>query len=828
MNRQKARILLSGLLASLLPAFSAAAAEPPCIVLKNGRILSISGGELSAIPRGTVVIRGKKITAVGPSIPLPEEATVIDLTGRWILPGFIDAHSQVGVRGESDEVTSAITEDLRLLDGFDPWDPEIKRHLERGVTSVALSPGDRNVVGGLVSWIKLVPGRIPVPLVDARIALKASLSRAVLGGPSFPRYPTAVSGALELFQEWLQGKAGEPARNGKGGGLPVLVRIENRSQGEQAIQLLKASNRPHILLAGRSIEAEALRLLAPNCPVILGPFDLADSSRILSGSAVLEEIGIPLAFGGGGERRDLLTTAVLAMRGGLSRAGALSALTDGPARILGLDGRLGSIVPQADADLVVWSGDPFTLSSKVELVLVNGEIVFRAPPQARNLEAPGSGAPGNRIDVSASRVASPEELSPMEEASPEAPAILIRAGRIHPVSAESFPDGQILVARGKIIQVGRNLTPPAGTEIVDVAGDVFPGLIEPCTSLGIPVRPAEEFRELTPEMRAVRGVDRDSRKLGEALRSGISALGITPGDRNVIGGLGAVIKTAPGRRAGDLVRSDAFLQASLTPSAASGNQSLRFGPPSSFYHRIPTTRMGTVFLLRRAFFEALDLRLPRGMSHPDGPDFSGESESSLARYLTSPGKAILAETLRGRRPLFLFAEKRQEIEAALRIADEFEEILTRLVLVGFSEGMELIPEIQARGYQVLLSPGGEVRGITGQETLRLAALLAGAGVEFAYVSERDEEVPLLRERLGFSLRFGLDADRMLRAATLGAARILGVEKRLGAIEPGKDADLVALQGGGPLDATAAIEWVMVDGRIYRVPHSSGRSETATW
>jgi imidazolonepropionase-like amidohydrolase len=783
---------------------------PSILALRGGRILSARGGALNLIPRGTVLIQEGRILAVGEDLPVPPGAEIIELEGGWVLPGFIDAHSQLGARGESDEVASAVTEDLRLLDAFDPWDPEIEQTLRVGVTAAALSPGDRNVIGGRVTVIKLIPGRVPVRAASERSAVKASLGRGVLGARNFPRYPTSQSGAMELFGRWLAARktAAPPPASARAPErpLPVLLGVENRSQAERALALLRTAGRDAILLGGRSLDARALERLDPPCPLVLGPFDLADPRLLLSGPAALERMGRTFAFAGAGSRRDLLTSAVLAMRAGLSRGAALSALTDAPARLYGLGSRLGRLETGADADLVVWSGDPFTLEARVEQVLIDGETVFKQERAQRRSEPGREPAPPR---PAAPRPPELVDFRRLPDASAgEEPALLIRARRLHPVSSPPIDGGRILVRGGRIEAVGRELEAPPGVQTIDFDGEVFPGLVDGGAPLAIRGLAAEEFRELTPEVRAADGVDRDSRELIRALRAGVTTAAITPGDRNVIGGLGAVMKTAPGRRAGDVLRGDAFLSASLTEAATDGNVNLRFSPPFSFYHRLPTTRMGTVFLLRRSFFEALDLG-------PPGDDAAGVE--TLGRLLTPAGKDVLAGALRGGMPLRLAAQSRQEIEAALRIASDFP---ARVTLEGFAEGMGLIPQVAARKWGVLLAPldpGDEPNRGSAAVTLRLSALLDEAGVEFGFASREAAAVPQLRERLSLSLRSGLDAAKTLRAATLGAARLLGVADRVGSLEPGKDADLVAVRGGGPLDPGASVEWVMVDGKIYPSP-----------
>ncbi len=384
--------------------------------------------------------------------------------------------------------------------------------------------------------------------------------------------------------------------------------------------------------------------------------------------------------------------------------------------------------------------------------------------------------------------------------------ILIRAARVHPVSSGPIENGEILVAGGKIAAVGRSLALPSGARVIEVPGEVFPGLIEGGAALG---GGADEFRELTPHLRVAAGLDRDSRVFERALQGGVTTAAVTPGGRNVIGGLGVVVKIRPGRRAQQDVRVDAFLSASLTAESFAGNMNLRGSAPFTFYHRIPTTRMGTVFLLRRSFFEALGLALPAGLEAPE--------ESTLGQFLDRSGKETLAETLCGARPLRVRARERQEIEAALRLASEFR---VPVVIEGFGEGADSIGALSSSRSSVLLSPLDvsievpfDLTRPALRDAHRLPALLDAAGIEWAFASGSAAETPLLRERLGLSLRSGLTAGRALRAATLDAARLLGVSDRTGSIEAGKDADLVAVGGGGPLDLASRVEWVMVEGEL---------------
>lgn len=413
------------LLALLLPLAVVAGGGPgerpappenlPIQALRHVRVVTIdSAGELSVLPRGTVLLEGDTIRAVGEAIPAPPGAEVFDLEGRWLLPGFIDAHYLPGyLHGDANEYTEAITEEFQPLLGFDPWDPELERAMRLGVTSLAVAPGDRSVVGGQVTVVSVVPGRYPLNLAGNVPAFKASVGLRALGNTSLPRYPTSVSGAIALLRRWaaehvarrvaradasggipvdgeapgLETSGGEAPVEGEGSGSApslaskaerILISVETRTQAELVLRIFRRTPLIPVLLHAREISGAAWNELRASPAAILGPHDLGDPARVLECPAKLERLGVPVAFATHGRRQDLLTTAVLAMGQGLSFRSALAALTDTPARIYGLGDRLGRIEAGLRADLVLWSGNPFSLTARVEGVWVGGRRIHGA------------------------------------------------------------------------------------------------------------------------------------------------------------------------------------------------------------------------------------------------------------------------------------------------------------------------------------------------------------------------------------------------------------------------------------------------------------------
>jgi imidazolonepropionase-like amidohydrolase len=771
----------------------------PTVVLRGVRVPAAAAGGAVDLEDATVVLRGAKIAAVGGGdVAVPEGAVVHELASRWLLPGFIDAHSHLTLEGESDDVSSALTEELQVIDAFDPWDEEVPKVLGRGVTTVALAPGRLNVVGGVVSLVKLRPGRVPLAVVKDRAAIKASLAPDV----SRPRYPAAYSGALDVFRSWAGG-------SGVRLDAPLLVHVEWFTQVEHVLDLLAGRSGPLVFIEGSLPDERVWRRLGGSAGIVLRAYGVDERPAVLRTPSRLEAAGVRFAFGTSGTRRDLLTAAVLSMQHGLSEAAVLRALTRDAAALYGVEGRIGAVAAGADADLVVWSANPFSLNARVERVFVDGEEVFAAQsmPSSGPVEHK-EGAP-RTLTVSAVHAAEAASAPRSSEAEPALQsAYLVRADRVYTAAGPPLGRGEVLVRGGKIAAVGRDLVNAEGAgdvRVLEVRGSVIPGLVDAGSGLGLRGPRADEYRELTSALSVIGAADLDHSDRRRALEAGVTTAALTAGTRNVIGGVAAIVKTAGASLSRAVVEPRAFISASLTPDAYSGNQSLRFGRPTSYVYRMPTTRMGSVFLLRRAFQEALGdpeafAPWPFGFAGEFTPVLLDAERAELRGFLRSGRVRVRAET-------------REEVLAALRLGDECG---ASVELEGAREAIDLAGELASRKTAVFLDAGEDwtVRDLEARPGLsaRLARELARAGVPFAYTSGEGAEVARLRENAAWSLRWGLGEAEVLAAITSAPARLLGVAERAGSIEPGKDADLVALSGE-PFSPAAAVLWVMVDGEV---------------
>lgn len=376
------------------------------ILLKNGKVLTMTGVNYDA---GDVLVADGKIRAVGAGLCAPEGAQVIDCTGRTVMPGMIDAHCHIGLsedgtmyEGEdSNEAVNPVTPHVRAIDGINPADVAIREARLGGVTTVCVGPGNSNVFGGVMSAFKTRGSRIDDMLMKETFAIKAALGE----GPKETYAPKKVMpmtrmGIAGLMREhlvrartYLDKKASgrldkidlryEALGRVLEREIPLVVHANRmddiytalRIKREFAIDLVLTQASDAYLMADAIREAGVPVVLAS---VLTGRLSVEMARMSHRAPVVLEQAGVtycistdappvPIQF--------LPTSAASAVREGLDPEAALRAVTITPARVLGIDERVGSLEPGKDADIVVYGGSPFNLMSRIELVMMDGEIV---------------------------------------------------------------------------------------------------------------------------------------------------------------------------------------------------------------------------------------------------------------------------------------------------------------------------------------------------------------------------------------------------------------------------------------------------------------------
>ena len=368
---------------------------------------------------------------------------------------------------------------------------------------------------------------------------------------------------------------------------------------------------------------------------------------------------------------------------------------------------------------------------------------------------------------------------------------------------QTFEVGVVLIEGGKIKTVGADITIPDGAEIIDATGKfVLPGLIEPHCHValfadGIDPRyyDGNEMTDpATPQMRALDAIHPEDLAFADLRAAGVTTINISPGSGNVIGGQTAVVKTA-----GRTVEEMLLLAPGAMKMALGENPKRVYGEQK----KLPSTRMGNAAVLREWLTKA-KLYVEKREQHGDKPE-PFEIDLRLE---------ALADVVTGKLQVHIHAHRADDIMTAIRIAEEFE---LDYVLIHATEGYKIADVIAEKGAPCIPGPvlfsrrKLELSGLTPAN----AGILANAGVKVAIQTDEGSATKYLRLNAVLAASEGMDEAAALRAITLTAAEVLGIEDRVGSLEPGKDAD-VTIFSGHPFDvAHSHVERVMIEGKtIY--------------
>ena len=387
---------------------TAAVAGPVAIV--GARVYPVSGPMLE---NATVVMRDGKVAAVGVNIPVPADAQRVDGTGKWVTPGLINSESQLGLTEigavpETVESTARGTENIaaafRVWEGFNPASMLLAPARNEGVTSVLIVPG-----GGLIAGQAAVVDLSGETIIDmmrrgpvAMIAQIGNAAAAATGGRGelIMRLREVLDEARAYGTRTARGgqrpdpTAFEVSRSDLAamgpvlsGQLPLIIRADMASDIEAALRLA-AEYRLRIMISGGAEAWKvADKLAAARVPVLTGAMNNIPSNFSTLGArqenaAILRRAGVNvLLVGAGGEAfnvRNIRQEAGNAVAYGMTWDEALRSVTLAPAEAFGVAANIGTIQPGRDANLVVWSGDPFEFATRAEHVYIRGADV-KAP-----------------------------------------------------------------------------------------------------------------------------------------------------------------------------------------------------------------------------------------------------------------------------------------------------------------------------------------------------------------------------------------------------------------------------------------------------------------
>ncbi|MFA9558401.1 amidohydrolase [Evansella sp. AB-rgal1] len=342
-------------------------------------------------------------------------------------------------------------------------------------------------------------------------------------------------------------------------------------------------------------------------------------------------------------------------------------------------------------------------------------------------------------------------------------------------NGEIFENGTVLIDGDKIVAVGHNIEIPSGTESIDCKGKfVTPGIIDVHTHLGVHESgfgvEGQDFNETseptTPHIRALDGINPTERGFQDAREHGVTTVQIMPGSANVIGGEMVVLKTV-----GNIV-DDMLLRSPSGMKGAYGENPKRVYSAKKVS---PVTRMGVAALMRQTFMQAQDYLAKKE---------SGELKERNLRM------EQLLPVLRKEMPLRTHAHRADDILTSLRIAREFD---IEVTIEHCTEGHQIAEYIAESGVMVSVGPTMSTRSKVELADKGYHTLIELEKYKVPFSITTDHPVigiEYLTTSAANAVKFGLRESSAFKALTSQAARHLGVEKRVGSLEKGKDADLV--------------------------------------
>ncbi len=387
--------------------FCACLAGAQTIAITGGKVFPVSG---PPIENGTVVITNGRITAVGANVAIPSDAQRVDATGKWVTPGLINSSTQLGLveigqvadtrdaRAQGkDNIAAAFT----VWDGLNPNSVMLAPARKEGVTTFVVIPTG-GLVSGQAAIIDLVNGTTTDMILRSPVAMVAEIGDAQQAGTgsrgelivklkelledtrffmnhraAFDRAQTRRFEASRLDLEAMI-----PVIQGK---LPLLVTVDKQSDIDAAMRIAREFGLKLIIGGGAEAWMMADKLAAAHIPVLTGamnniPAGFAALGQRQENPALLVAAGVRVALvgnaGGGDEEafnvRNIKHEAGNSVAYGQNWDNALKSVTLWPAEIFGVSDRVGSLQPGREANVVVWSGDPFEFTTRAEHVWVRG------------------------------------------------------------------------------------------------------------------------------------------------------------------------------------------------------------------------------------------------------------------------------------------------------------------------------------------------------------------------------------------------------------------------------------------------------------------------
>lgn len=795
------------------------------VLVRGGTVMTISG---ETIDRGAVLVRDGKIAAVGKDLAAPPGMTVIDANGGYILPGLIDCHSHMAIDAIN-ESSVAISAEVRERDVINHKQVAIYRALAGGVTTIHTMHGSANPIGGQNVVLKLRYRQPPETMIvesappTIKFALGENVTQTNRDQARGQRYPNTRMGVESVLRQALAtaeqyrrekqareqaaagGRAAPPYR--KDYRLEALAGVLTGDvwvhchgyRADEYLRLLAVAEdfgfRVGVLqhiLEGYRIAPEIAR---HGCGASTFSNDWAYKLEAYSAAphnaAFMARRGINVTLNSDSPNtiRFMNVEAGKAVRwGGLDEIDALKLVTLNAAQQLGIESFVGAIEVGKDADLAIFNGHPLDSFTKCIMTLIEGEVVFEHPDPVR-------------VAATIARInPAPQQIQSVPQVENALYAIV--NGAVHPVSGPPIEKGTVLIRDGRIDAVGADLAVPAGATVIDATGaHVWPGLIDAGGVMGLAeiqmlrqTRDSSEIARLSPELRAASAVNPFSEHVRVSRTAGLTTT-VTGPDRGWISGRSAVIHL-DGWTIDEMLHANDFALHMNVPS-------LPIDLPEDQKRRKERTEQHDKDIKALEEFIEHAKRYARSVEWA-----AGDPSKTPPRDLRLEA---MIPYLNGDAPVVFDASGYKSILDTLAFAEKHG---LKCIISGGAEAWKCADLLAEKNVPVILStvisyPSSDFEPF--DSVFGCAAALDKAGVRYCFASASAAEAFNLPIHVGMAVAHGLDPDKAMRAVTLGAAEILGVDRDLGSLQKGKLANVI-VTSDWPIQVTAGVTHMFIRGR----------------